>query len=124
MNALDFTASAFLLYGVTKIVTASHAGRPIRKAIRWMAFHFLPIVIRHNWVKVETLEGGQERPVMEDDADMDLTHERDIKGYSFAECPVCMGPWLSCTFYIWTSSIFWVLAIYGAMLFLEMIDQD
>lgn len=122
MSALEFIACVFALYAATKLLTGSHIAKPVRRAFRRFAFWMLPK--REMWTKVETLEGGDEQAVTDDDEDLDLRTERDIRGYDFISCPVCVGVWLSNFCFFRTSDALMVLAIYGAMLFLEMIDRD
>lgn len=124
MNALDFAGSVLALYAVTKIVTSAHIMKSFRAIMRAAFYHGLPQRAVETFVKVEKLEGGEERPVLQDDADLDLSHERDIRGYDYISCPVCVGVALAIVFFVWTQPVFWIAAIYGGGLFLEMVDGD
>lgn len=125
MTALEFAAAAFTVYAVTGLVTVSHIFNTFRRAFREVAWELLPFWLARHFVKYEKPNGARNRqPILDDDADLDLTTERDIEGYDFIACRMCVGLWITLAIFTWNTPAQWLLGIYGAAYFLATQERE
>lgn len=123
MNALQFACAAFTVYAATGLVAASHLFKPFRREFRRTAW-MLPFVLACHFVKWEQLPLGQKFPIIDDVEDLDLSTERDIQGYDFIACRMCVGVWVTAGLFAWNTPAQWLLGIYGAAYFLATQERE
>lgn len=122
MSALEFASAVFAVYAVTGLVTVSHLFKPLRHSFRRTAWR-LPFWLASHFVKWENRVEGM-TVILDDDADLDLTTERDIEGYDFVACRMCLGVWITLALFAWNTPAQWLLGIYGAAYFLATQERE
>lgn len=121
MNPLDFIACSLAVYAVTLVIAQSHAMKAARGIFRELTWEFLPQGLAKKFVKWEDHEWDADnypRVIAEDNDDLDLTIEREIHGYDFISCRLCVGFWVTIALCVWFTPPAYLLAIYGASHFL------
>lgn len=126
MNPLEFAAAVFAVYAVTGLVTVSHLFKPFRRAFREVAWELLPFRLAKHFVKHEPRneQTDNRQSILEDDADLDLSTERQIEGYDFIACRMCVGLWVTAALYAWNAPPAFLLGIYGAAYFLATQERE
>lgn len=128
MNPLDFIAAVFAVYAATTVITRGYIAKGFRQRFRRFVWRWFPRSMAEHMVKWEMpipiLPGSMPRPVLDDDDDLDLSYERDIKGFCFISCPLCCGFWIALTLCIWFVPFIWIPGIYGGSFFLSTQERQ
>lgn len=105
-------------YGVTEIITVTYAAKWFRELFREMAWEVLPGRISKHLVRWYVTEEGQAEVILTDESE--TTYDgREVKGYGFIECSLCVGFWVALIVSISFRCEWWFLAVYGGAVFLN-----
>lgn len=112
------------VYIVTTVLTQSHVMAPVRWFFRDLAWEILPEKMGKMTVKWFATEMGEEIPILEDEQEIDLTLEREIRGFDAVSCNLCSGFWIALVVCICAQLPLnqW-LAVYGTSFFLTKLER-